>query len=128
MRDRRGGRGRLRLVAGRRVGDRLLLCHGLLLRDRLGLRLRLRAARKRLTAGKGLATRRGLVDRRVRLGAGLRGRLHGRHDLTSVIGSSEAMRQVCEAVSRAAPTGTPVLFEVEARTVKEFLARTLHHS
>jgi Nif-specific regulatory protein len=58
----------------------------------------------------------------------LRSRLHGRHDLTSVIGNSDAMRQVCELVSRAAPTGTPVLFEGEAGTGKEFLARTLHHS
>jgi Nif-specific regulatory protein len=58
----------------------------------------------------------------------LRNRLHGRHDLTSIIGNSEAMRQVCELVSRAAPTGTPVLLEGEAGTGKEFLARTLHHS
>jgi Nif-specific regulatory protein len=58
----------------------------------------------------------------------LRNRLHGRHDLTSVIGVSDAMRQVCEIVVRAAPTGTPVLFEGEAGTGKEFLARTLHHS
>lgn len=58
----------------------------------------------------------------------LRHRLHGRHDLTSVIGNSDAMRGVCELVSRAAPAGTPVLFEGEAGTGKEFLARTLHHS
>ena len=58
----------------------------------------------------------------------LRNRLHGRHDLTSVIGNSDAMRQVCDTVSRAAPTGTPVLLEGEAGTGKEFLARTLHHS
>jgi Nif-specific regulatory protein len=58
----------------------------------------------------------------------LRGRLHGRHDLTSIIGNSEAMRLVCEMVSRAAPTGTPVLLEGEAGTGKEFLARALHHS
>lgn len=58
----------------------------------------------------------------------LRTRLHGRHDLTSVIGNSDAMRQVCDTVSRAAPTGTPVLLEGEAGTGKEFLARTLHHS
>ncbi len=38
------------------------------------------------------------------------------------------MRQVCELVSRAATTGTPVLLEGEAGTGKEFLARTLHHS
>jgi Nif-specific regulatory protein len=58
----------------------------------------------------------------------LRNRLHGRHDLTSIIGTSETMRHACEMVSRAAPTGTPVLFEGEAGTGKEFLARTLHHS
>ena len=58
----------------------------------------------------------------------LRSRLQGRHDLTSVIGNSEALRLVCEIVSRAAPTGTPVLLEGEAGTGKEFLARTLHHS
>jgi Nif-specific regulatory protein len=57
----------------------------------------------------------------------LRSRLHGRHDLTSVIGNSDAMRVVCDLVARAAPAGTPVLFEGEAGTGKEFLARTLHH-
>ena len=57
-----------------------------------------------------------------------RDRLYGRHDLTSVIGTSDAMRQVCDTVWRAAPTGTPVLLEGEAGTGKEFLARTLHHS
>jgi Nif-specific regulatory protein len=65
-----------------------------------------------------------LVDENNRL----RGRLHGRHDLTSIIGNSDGMRHVCELVSRAAATGTPVLFEGEAGTGKEFLARTLHHS
>ena len=64
-----------------------------------------------------------LVDENGRL----RHRLHGRHDLTSVIGNSDAMRAVCDLVSRAAPAGTPVLFEGEAGTGKEFLARTLHH-
>ena len=65
-----------------------------------------------------------LTDENIRL----RNRLHGRHDLTSIIGNSDAMRQVCDTVSRAAPTGTPVLLEGEAGTGKEFLARTLHHS
>jgi Nif-specific regulatory protein len=58
----------------------------------------------------------------------LRGRLHGRHDLTSIIGNSEAMRHVCDVVGRAAPTATPVLLQGEAGTGKEFLARTIHHS
>ena len=70
-----------------------------------------------------LSERTRLVDENSRL----RGRLHGRHDLTSIIGKSDAMRQVCELVSRAAHTGTPVLLEGEAGTGKEFLARTLHH-
>ena len=81
--------------------------------------------------GPAVAAYRARVGERVRLtdeNSRLRGRLHGRHDLTSVIGNSEAMRQVCELVSRAAPTGTPVLLEGEAGTGKEFLARTLHHS
>ena len=55
-------------------------------------------------------------------------RLQGRHDLTSIIGNSVAMRHVCELVARAASTGTPVLLDGEAGTGKEFLARTLHHS
>ncbi|HZI81843.1 MAG TPA: sigma 54-interacting transcriptional regulator [Vicinamibacterales bacterium] len=81
--------------------------------------------------GPAVAAHRTRVGERTRLAdenTRLRSRLHGRHDLTSVIGNSEAMRQVCEMVSRAAPTGTPVLLEGEAGTGKEFLARTLHHS
>ena len=81
--------------------------------------------------GPAVAAQRARAGERARLAeenGRLRGRLHGRHDLTSIIGNSEAMRHVCELVSRAAPTGTPVLFEGEAGTGKEFLARTLHHS
>jgi Nif-specific regulatory protein len=81
--------------------------------------------------GPALVAHRARAGERARLAdenTRLRSRLHGRHDLTSVIGNSEAMRQVCEIVSRAAPTGTPVLLEGEAGTGKEFLARTLHHS
>jgi Nif-specific regulatory protein len=81
--------------------------------------------------GPAVAAHRARVAERVRLAdenSRLRSRLHGRHDLTSVIGNSETMRQVCELVSRAASAGTPVLFEGEAGTGKEFLARTLHHS
>jgi Nif-specific regulatory protein len=81
--------------------------------------------------GPAVASHRARAGERQRLAdenGRLRNRLHGRHDLTSVIGTSEAMRQACEMVSRAAPTGTPVLFEGEAGTGKEFLARTLHHS
>jgi Nif-specific regulatory protein len=81
--------------------------------------------------GPAVTAHRARASERVRLADEnnrLRSRLHGRHDLTSVIGSSDSMRQVCELVSRAAPTGTPVLFGGEAGTGKEFLARTLHHS
>jgi Nif-specific regulatory protein len=81
--------------------------------------------------GPAVAVQRARQAERARLAdenSRLRGRLHGRHDLTSIIGNSEAMRQVCDVVSRAAQTGTPVLFEGEAGTGKEFLARTLHHS
>jgi len=81
--------------------------------------------------GPAIAAQRARASERARMAdenGRLRGRLHGRHDLTSIIGNSEAMRHVCELVSRAAPTGTPVLFEGEAGTGKEFLARTLHHS
>ena len=81
--------------------------------------------------GPAVVSQRARVSERARLvdeNSRLRGRLHGRHDLTSIIGNSEAMRQVCELVARAATTGTPVLLEGEAGTGKEFLARTLHHS
>ena len=81
--------------------------------------------------GPAIASQRARVSERGRLvdeNSRLRGRLHGRHDLTSIIGNSEAMRHVCELVARAATTGTPVLLEGEAGTGKEFLARTLHHS
>ncbi|HEV8398026.1 MAG TPA: sigma 54-interacting transcriptional regulator [Vicinamibacterales bacterium] len=81
--------------------------------------------------GPAMTAHRARIGERARLtdeNSRLRSRLHGRHDLTSIIGNSEAMRQVCELVSRAAPTGTPVLLEGEAGTGKEFLARTLHHS
>ena len=81
--------------------------------------------------GPAVAAQRARATERARLqdeNSRLRGRLHGRHDLTSIIGNSEAMRHVCELVARAATTGTPVLFEGEAGTGKEFLARTLHHS
>jgi Nif-specific regulatory protein len=81
--------------------------------------------------GPAVAAQRAHITERGRLvdeNSRLRGRLHGRHDLTSIIGNSEAMRHVCELVSRAAPTGTPVLLQGEAGTGKEFLARTIHHS
>jgi len=81
--------------------------------------------------GPAVAAHRTRAGERVRLtdeNSRLRSRLHGRHDLTSIIGNSEGMRAVCELVSRAASTGTPVLLEGEAGTGKEFLARTLHHS
>jgi Nif-specific regulatory protein len=81
--------------------------------------------------GPAVVAHRTSLGERVRLSdenSRLRSRLHGRHDLTSVVGNSDAMRQVCELVSRAAPTATPVLLEGEAGTGKEFLARTLHHS
>ena len=81
--------------------------------------------------GPAVAAHRARAGERVRLtdeNSRLRSRLHGRHDLTSIIGNSEGMRAVCELVSRAASTGTPVLLEGEAGTGKEFLARTLHHS
>jgi len=81
--------------------------------------------------GPAAAAHRARAGERVRLtdeNSRLRSRLHGRHDLTSIIGNSDAMRPVCELVTRAAPTGTPVLLEGEAGTGKEFLARTLHHS
>jgi Nif-specific regulatory protein len=81
--------------------------------------------------GPAVVAHRARAGERVRLAdenSRLRSRLHGRHDLTSVIGVSDAMRQIYEIVLRAAPTGTPVLFEGEAGTGKEFLARTLHHS
>jgi len=81
--------------------------------------------------GPAVAAHHARAGERVRLtdeNSRLRNRLHGRHDLTSIIGNSEAMRLVCELVTRAAPTGTPVLLEGEAGTGKEFLARTLHHS
>jgi Nif-specific regulatory protein len=84
-----------------------------------------------LFIGPAVAAHRARAGERIRLtdeNNRLRSRLHGRHDLTSIIGNSEAMRYVCELVSRAAPTGTPVLLEGEAGTGKEFLARTLHHS
>ena len=84
-----------------------------------------------LFIGPAVAAQRARLSERTRLvdeNSRLRGRLHGRHDLTSIIGKSDAMRQVCELVSRAAHTGTPVLLEGEAGTGKEFLARTLHHS
>jgi Nif-specific regulatory protein len=84
-----------------------------------------------LFIGPAVATQRGRQGERARLvdeNNRLRSRLHGRHDLTSIIGNSDGMRHVCELVSRAAATGTAVVFEGEAGTGKEFLARTLHHS
>ena len=84
-----------------------------------------------LFIGPAVAAHRARAGERLRLtdeNRRLRSRLHGRHEVTSIIGSSEATRQVCELLSRAAPTSTPVLLEGEAGTGKAFLARMLHHS
>ena len=84
-----------------------------------------------MVIGPAVASRRATQTERTRLAeenARLRERLHARHDLSSIVGNSEAMRHVCNLVARAAPVGTPVLLCGEPGTGKEFLARAIHHA
>ncbi len=65
----------------------------------------------------------GLRQENVRL----REALAGRADAASIIGVSEAMREVFEVVRRVAASEATVLIEGESGTGKELIARAIHH-
>ncbi|HOG30185.1 MAG TPA: sigma-54 dependent transcriptional regulator, partial [Vicinamibacterales bacterium] len=71
-----------------------------------------------------LAIRNALETTRLRSeNVSLRGAVELRHD---IVGSSPALREVFEAVRRAAPTGATVLIRGESGVGKELVARMIH--
>jgi Nif-specific regulatory protein len=70
---------------------------------------------------------RALERRRLRAEAGqLRKRLHERHQLSSLVGSSPALKAVFETVLQVAPSRASVLITGESGTGKELIAQALH--
>jgi Nif-specific regulatory protein len=70
------------------------------------------------------ADRRRLVDENRTL----RQELHGRYELSNIVGTSGAMRSVYLQVAQVAPANTTVLLRGESGTGKELIAHALHHS
>ena len=70
------------------------------------------------------ADRRRLVDENVRL----RDELRERYDFSHILGTSGAMRQVCEQVMKVARTNTTVLVRGESGTGKELIAQAIHYN
>ena len=58
----------------------------------------------------------------------LRQQLQNRFEFSSIIGSSPAMRQVFERMTRIVKTDSTVLISGESGTGKELVARALHHN
>jgi DNA-binding NtrC family response regulator len=74
-----------------------------------------------------LVLRRELERRRLRVEAGqLRERLHARHKLANIIGSSPAMQRVFDTVLQVAPSRASVLLTGESGTGKELIAAAIH--
>ncbi len=65
-----------------------------------------------------------LVNENVRL----RDELRERYDFSHILGTSGAMRQVCEQVVQVARTNTTVLIRGESGTGKELIAQAIHHN
>jgi Nif-specific regulatory protein len=65
-----------------------------------------------------------LVDENVRLHDELR----ERYDFSHILGTSGAMRQVCEQVVKVARTNTTVLVRGESGTGKELIAQAIHYN
>jgi Nif-specific regulatory protein len=70
------------------------------------------------------ADRRRLVDENVRL----RDELRERYDFSHILGTSGAMRQVCEQVMKVARTNTTVMVRGESGTGKELIAQAIHYN
>jgi len=70
------------------------------------------------------ADRQRLVDENVRL----RDELRERYDFSQILGTSGAMRQVCEQVVKVARTNTTVLIRGESGTGKELIAHAIHYN
>jgi Nif-specific regulatory protein len=70
------------------------------------------------------ADRQRLVDENVRL----RDELRERYDFSHILGTSGAMRQVCEQVIKVARTNTTVLIRGESGTGKELIAQAIHYN
>jgi Nif-specific regulatory protein len=60
--------------------------------------------------------------------AHLRLELKERYDFSNLIGTSGAMRQVCEQVAQVARTNTTVLLRGESGTGKELIAHAIHYN
>jgi Nif-specific regulatory protein len=58
----------------------------------------------------------------------LRQALHGRYRLESVVGQSERMREIYEAIHQVSQSRATVLLRGESGTGKELLARAIHHN
>jgi Nif-specific regulatory protein len=70
------------------------------------------------------ADRQRLVDENVRL----RDELRERYDFSHILGTSGAMRQVCEQVVKVARSNTTVLIRGESGTGKELIAQAIHYN
>jgi Nif-specific regulatory protein len=70
------------------------------------------------------ADRQRLVDENLRL----RVELRERYDFSQILGTSGAMRQVCEQVVKVARTNTTVLILGESGTGKELIAQAIHYN
>ena len=70
------------------------------------------------------ADRQRLVSENVRL----RDELRERYDFSHILGTSGAMRQVCEQVVQVARTNTTVLIRGESGTGKELIAQAIHYN
>jgi Nif-specific regulatory protein len=70
------------------------------------------------------ADRQRLVDENVRLHDELR----ERYDFSHILGTSGAMRQVCEQVVKVARSNTTVLIRGESGTGKELIAQAIHYN
>ncbi|MDH3497651.1 MAG: sigma-54 dependent transcriptional regulator [Gemmatimonadota bacterium] len=77
----------------------------------------------RLTVEKTLA-----FDRLERENAELRGALHDRFRFENIVGTSEPMQAVFDAIRKVAPTDANVLIMGESGTGKELVARAIHHN
>ncbi len=58
----------------------------------------------------------------------LRDELRERYDFSHILGTSGAMRQVCEQVVQVARTNTTVLIRGESGTGKELIAQAIHYN
>jgi Nif-specific regulatory protein len=70
------------------------------------------------------ADRQRLMNENVRL----RDELRERYDFSHILGTSGAMRQVCEQVVQVARTNTTVLIRGESGTGKELIAQAIHYN